>query len=298
MWSILIDSDSFWEESISQQLFKSKKSSSLWKEMMKNERTQKFEIFRESDSEQIVVVLTEIVLTEIEKSNTIWDEIFSWWSRSRENEIFSERSRLRIVEYCQKSSIFSWHKDWVQIIDDLSESWRILLNEILTEWSRSTRFDTCQMIFLIRTKAITNETKTIRVKTIRIFRKFLWKIVYWTFFDEFLTILFSVFLCRSILFQITVFVIMILLILVRTIARSFFVFLRFAVIFSWRIWLKESSFETICVVSDSHWTEFLSIKTKTRLSLIKTMIITFFVRWWFSVIIFWRIWSEKSCIEF
>jgi hypothetical protein len=44
--------------------------------MMKDERTQKFEIFRESDSEQIVVVLTEIVLTEIvlteiEKPNTV-----------------------------------------------------------------------------------------------------------------------------------------------------------------------------------------------------------------------------------
>ncbi len=130
------------------------------------------------ESKQVVIVLTEIVLTEIEKSNTVsrivvvfwtnWDRIFSAWTC--ENEIFSEWTRLRrvikicentvswtcwdrilsewsssrkIIRYCQKSSIFSWDKDWIHIARCLS------IRKIIITFHSRTRF------FLIRVIVIT-----------------------------------------------------------------------------------------------------------------------------------------------
>jgi hypothetical protein len=65
MWSVLTGSGSFWEGPVPQQLPGSKKSSPSREERNGDQEFQKFEIFRGSDSGQIVVVLTEIVLTEI-----------------------------------------------------------------------------------------------------------------------------------------------------------------------------------------------------------------------------------------
>jgi hypothetical protein len=147
MWSVLTGSNSFWEGPVLQQLLGSKKSSlwrkemimrwkNVWKQEIRQIQSQKFEIFRESDLEQIVIVLTEIVLTkivltEIEKSNTVswivvvswtsWDRLFSAWTC--ENEIFSWWSRWRDKE--SRSSA----------IQDFISTWTCW-DEIFSKWSR------------------------------------------------------------------------------------------------------------------------------------------------------------------
>ncbi len=71
MWSVLTGSGPFWEGPVPQQLPGSKKSNPSRKGRDGDQEFQEFEVFRGSDSRQIVVVLTEIVLTEIGKPNTV-----------------------------------------------------------------------------------------------------------------------------------------------------------------------------------------------------------------------------------
>jgi hypothetical protein len=79
---------------------------------------------------------------------------------TRENEIFARWSRSRkIITYCQKSSIFAWDKDWVQVIDDFSESW------ILRHWTRFLSIRTIVITFLLEKEIFLHQSDNIQISS-------------------------------------------------------------------------------------------------------------------------------------
>jgi hypothetical protein len=136
------------------------------------------------NSEQVEFVLTEIVLieivlTEIEKSNTVWDEIFAEWSRSRDEE-------LRII--ANQQFILTW-TCWDEILskwtceNEIFSAWTCE-DEIFSWWSRLRKvIKICGNTVSWTWDRILSEWSSSR------------KIVYWTCRDD------DTFLCISLLFD-------------------------------------------------------------------------------------------------